>query len=233
MAHDWKVNGKQFYFDRRQLVILALAFSMTAPVILVFGVITGKTIAHRGIPTRAALVVKIPVDTFRVESDPEGEARPAENTGFENALAKGAADQESSLSAPELPGKTASAETTNLTLPVIDPAKTVGVKSVGEAASAAAVPEETSSQSEEGQPPDQIWTVQVKSSPDKAYVERWVDRLKSKGYDAFMTEADIKGQIWYRLRVGHFAGREEAESFQNTFESQEGLAGSFLLQQTK
>jgi cell division septation protein DedD len=75
---------------------------------------------------------------------------------------------------------------------------------------------------------EQVWTVQIKSSPDKKYADNWVNRLKTKGYDAFVAEGDVKGQTWYRVRVGHFAARHEAEELLAALETQEGLSGGFL-----
>jgi DedD protein len=76
--------------------------------------------------------------------------------------------------------------------------------------------------------PELVWTVQVKSSPDKKFADLWADRLKTKGYDAFVVSADIKGQTWYRVRVGHLAARQEAQALRSTLESQEGLSDAFL-----
>ncbi|MGH7826938.1 MAG: SPOR domain-containing protein [Candidatus Binatia bacterium] len=240
MAHDQKGNGKQFYFYRRQLVVLALAFAMTALITLFFGVITGKTVARRSIPERAAPVVKIPIDSLPAVLDSAPDAQPDKNAAFENASTKLAAAEHPDQDPPSEPkpqGKTAKAEITKLTLPVNGPTETVpgaaDAKSGEKAAFPPAAREERRSLPAKGESPDHVWTVQVKSSPEKTYVERWVDRLKSKGYDAFITAADIKGQTWYRLRVGHFGTRQEAETLRNALETKEGFRGTFLLQTTK
>ncbi|HEX2229648.1 MAG TPA: SPOR domain-containing protein [Candidatus Binatia bacterium] len=54
------------------------------------------------------------------------------------------------------------------------------------------------------------WSVQVNSFPDEKSASELIDRLKNKGYNAFVTEANVNGKIWYRVRVGRFASREEA-----------------------
>ena len=70
--------------------------------------------------------------------------------------------------------------------------------------------------------------MQIKSSPDKKFADTWANRLKAKGYDAFVVEGDLKGQTWYRVRVGRFAARKEAEELRAALEAKEGLSGGFL-----
>jgi cell division septation protein DedD len=57
-----------------------------------------------------------------------------------------------------------------------------------------------------------IYSVQVASSPDKEDSERLVRKYGEYGYQAYIMTADLgeKG-IWYRVRVGNLANREEAE----------------------
>ena len=38
------------------------------------------------------------------------------------------------------------------------------------------------------------------------------ETLKTKGYDGYVVEANVKGQTYYRVRVGRLPNREEAES---------------------
>ncbi|MGH7825215.1 MAG: SPOR domain-containing protein, partial [Candidatus Binatia bacterium] len=56
----------------------------------------------------------------------------------------------------------------------------------------------------------------------------WSDRLNSRGYSAFIVEANIKGQTWYRVRVGPFHNRQEAASWRKVLERKEGFKDSFL-----
>ena len=55
------------------------------------------------------------------------------------------------------------------------------------------------------------WYVQVNAFPDEKSGKISVDRLKNKGYKAYLTEARNNGKLWYRVRVGEFSSREEAE----------------------
>ena len=57
---------------------------------------------------------------------------------------------------------------------------------------------------------------QVSSWKNKAKAESEVRKLKAKGYNAFVVEANVpgKGGIWYRVRVGYFNSIDEAQSSQ-------------------
>ena len=72
------------------------------------------------------------------------------------------------------------------------------------------------------------WTVQVKAAPDKSSADVWAAMLKTKGYHTFIVAADIKGKTWYRVRVGPFDSRQEAETMRKILDSQEGFSDAFL-----
>jgi len=56
------------------------------------------------------------------------------------------------------------------------------------------------------------WSVQISAAPTKNVADKLVQHLKAKGYDGYVVEANVKGQTYYRVRVGRFPKREEAES---------------------
>lgn len=60
------------------------------------------------------------------------------------------------------------------------------------------------------------YVFQVSSWKNKAKAESEVRKLKSKGYDAFIVEANVpeRGGKWYRVRVGYFNSVEDAEAAQ-------------------
>ena len=53
-------------------------------------------------------------------------------------------------------------------------------------------------------------------------------RLKARGYDAFLAETDIKGRMWYRVRVGNFANQQQAELMEKKLRAKEGLRDAFV-----
>ncbi len=68
------------------------------------------------------------------------------------------------------------------------------------------------------------YSLQVGSYQQMADANSAVEKLKGKGYRAFLMIADIPDRgRWYRVRVGGFASREEAKKYQQQFESQETM----------
>jgi len=72
------------------------------------------------------------------------------------------------------------------------------------------------------------WSVQISAVPGKAVADTLMERLKAGGYDSYVVEAEVKGQTYYRVRVGRFAAREEAESVRQSLTSQEGYRDAYL-----
>jgi len=73
------------------------------------------------------------------------------------------------------------------------------------------------------------WTVQVRATLDRADATGVIKRLKALGYDAFVAEAEIKGKIWYRVRVGNFATQPQAETLQKQLRGEEGFRDAFIV----
>lgn len=55
------------------------------------------------------------------------------------------------------------------------------------------------------------FTIQVSSWTSTTDARRAVERLKGAGFDAYVVEAFVKGRTWYRVRVGRYATRGEAQ----------------------
>lgn len=76
----------------------------------------------------------------------------------------------------------------------------------------------------EGKLPIGRFTINVASFRERVRAERLMNELKGKGYKAFVAEAPIpqKG-TWYRVSVGHFPSREEAQAFGRAVKEKEGI----------
>lgn len=56
------------------------------------------------------------------------------------------------------------------------------------------------------------FTIQIRSSPNETDAKQFADSLKAAGFDAYVMRADLGAKgIWYRVRVGRFQSREEAQ----------------------
>jgi len=77
------------------------------------------------------------------------------------------------------------------------------------------------------------WTVQALATTDRDDAINWLDRLKSKGYDAYIINAEIKGLNWYRVRVGNLPSHQEAEELGLTLRTREGFSGAFITSRVK
>ncbi len=74
-----------------------------------------------------------------------------------------------------------------------------------------------------------VWAVQVSAFPDERISSNLVKRLASQGYDAYIVRANIKGQTWYRVRVGRLATREQAKELQETLKTNKDLTKAFIV----
>ncbi len=70
------------------------------------------------------------------------------------------------------------------------------------------------------------WVVQVFASKSAADAGIYRDKLSSKGYPSFITEADLgKKGIWYRVHLGPYADRAAASQAQAYAENKDKLKG--------
>jgi cell division septation protein DedD len=75
---------------------------------------------------------------------------------------------------------------------------------------------------------DAGWTVQVTATTDAATAEAIAARLRSRGYEAYAIKAPARGQLWYRVRVGRFATRAEAQQLEQRLKTVENLSAAFV-----
>jgi cell division septation protein DedD len=85
----------------------------------------------------------------------------------------------------------------------------------------------SSTENAQGKEAGTSWTVQVNAFPDANSAKIWVDRLKNKGYNAYVTEVRNQDKVWYRVRVGHYDTRSEAEKIEETLKTKENFTKAF------
>ena len=218
MAENRREKDKRFYFSRGQMVLLGGAFTLASVVIFFLGVFTGKGIEERRLVKTEESPVKIPVKPSSPAgaSVPQGGESKDEMT-FYNTLTKPKGAQPLAEQKPK--------ET--------KPAEKTAKAEVKESKSQA---KESKPQTKEAPPAEGAeakasgkgWTVQVNAFPDERSAKTWVDRLKNKGYNAYVTEVSVKGKTWYRVRVGQYSTREEAKKVEEVLKTKENYTKAFI-----
>jgi len=68
------------------------------------------------------------------------------------------------------------------------------------------------------------FTLQVSSFQEQPEARALVEKLRARGYNPYTIVSNVPGRgRWYRVRVGKFASRQAAETFQRRFERKETL----------
>jgi len=217
MAENRREKDKRYYFSRGQMVLLGGAFALASVIIFFLGVFTGKGIEERRIVKMEEPPVKIPIKPA-ASGGPGGQGGAAkEEMTFYNTLTK---PTEAEPSAEQKPKESKPAEKT------AKPESKESKPQTKEAPPAPkpAPPVETAESKESGKG----WTVQVNAFPDEKSAKTWVDRLKNKGYNAYVAEANAKGKIWYRVRVGQYNTREEAKKVEEALKTKENYTKAFI-----
>ena len=241
MVENRREKDKRFYFSRGQMVLLGGGFALASVVIFFLGVFTGKGIEERRIVKMEDPPVKIPIKPatprgpggqggttkeemtfYNTLTKPTGAEPSAEPKPKETKAAEKIAKPESKESKPQAKeNKTQTKEASPTPKPVEKKAEKTPSP---EAAPKSASPVETAESKENGKG----WTIQVNAFPDERSAKIWVDRLKNKGYNAYVTEVNIKGKIWYRVRVGQYGTREEAKKVEEVLKTKENYTKSFI-----
>lgn len=77
-------------------------------------------------------------------------------------------------------------------------------------------------------PGNELWSIQVGSYADENKAQALAKSLASKGYDAYVVNAQVKGRSWHWVRVGRLATETETRKLQQTLKAAEGLKQSFI-----
>jgi cell division septation protein DedD len=76
--------------------------------------------------------------------------------------------------------------------------------------------------------PANAWSVQAMATTDKPLAHDWLQKLKTKGYEAFVIDAEINGNTWHRLRIGTFDTRQDAENLRAALIAKEGFHDAYV-----
>ena len=214
----------RYYFKRAQGVALMALFAGSMAASFYLGMLTGENLQRQANLDSEKTLARMPVmpsPAEHVQVDPDERGVAANDvsgdlsvhipgwmpTSMETAIDTTAADKPVPSSMPGSPAGGAAAQHAGSTL-ARSPSITTAPGSV-----------------EAGKK----WSVQISAAPARQVADALAEQLKSVGYDGYVVQAEVKGQTYYRVRVGHFAAQEEAESLRQSLARQERYPDAFLV----
>ena len=239
MAENRKEKDKRFYFSRGQMVLLGGAFTVATVIIFFLGVFTGKGIEERRIVKTEEPPVKFPVKPSLPAADGGQGGTTKDEMTFYNTLTKPSAAPPAEEKPKEIKqlqkvakteakdSKPQTKESKPQTKEEAPPLRLVEKKAEKSPPPATAPKTAQTAETVEGKEAGKGWTVQVNAFPDEKSAKTWVDRLKNKGYNAYVVAVNIKGKTWYRVRVGQYDTREQAKKAEEVLKSKENYIKAF------
>ena len=73
------------------------------------------------------------------------------------------------------------------------------------------------------------WSVQISAAPAQEIADTLMQRLKADGYVGYVVPAEVNGESYFRVRVGPFDKREEAESARQSLAQQASYRDAYLI----
>lgn len=208
-----------------QVLTLTLGFLVASLLIFVFGIWVGKDLVERRL-AQEERVVRKPADRTEL-----AEVKAPEHAADVDVAGVGTPQAPAVLSAP--PTVTAlrlmAPPTATKSGVTASPARPLAVATATTRPRPTATAPRSGTSAEEWA--DAGWTVQVYATTDPNQATALARRLLSKGYDAYTLQAPMRGQTWYRVRVGRFSSRDRAREMELKLKQQEGLEAAYVTAQ--
>jgi cell division protein FtsN len=226
MAENRRGKENRFYFSRGQMVLLGAAFSVTALIIFVLGIFVGKGIESRKLVKKEEPLVKIPIKPGVQESSatpPPVKDEITYNNSLPRTAAASSVEKAKATKQAEPSPKGETKENAASDAPAAKASDKKAEKSAPAEQAKKPEPADSVNQKDHGK----VWRAQVNAFPDERSAKQIVDRLKNKGYNAYATEVQNRGKTWYRVSVGKYNSREEADKMVETLRSKENYPKAF------
>ena len=232
MAENRRGKENRFYFSRGQMVLLGAACVCASLVIFLLGIFVGKGIETRKLQQKEEPLVRIPVKPSAQPASPAQIAPPKNEITFNESPPKSAvgvgvaADKPQAVKTAEKVVKT---ETKTEIASKIDTAAATSIEKKADKSAPAAVTTKKTETVDSTLPNDaeKVWRAQVNAFPDERSAKQIVDRLKNKGYNAYVTEVQNRGKSWFRVNVGKYNSREEADKVVEALKTKENFPKAF------
>ncbi|MCH7911565.1 MAG: SPOR domain-containing protein [Deltaproteobacteria bacterium] len=213
MAENRRASDRGlFYFSRGQLGILAVGFTFTSAIIFFLGIYVGKEIEERKLRGKEEPIAKVPIrPPTRGSSFATGAPVEEEMTFYDtltqnspsvgaSAPVKGKGNRPGEK-APKAKDAMAKLSPEGKTPPLSKKAKRRSVPRI--------------------QREGPVWSVQIKAFKRQKDAISLTNKLKSKGYDAYVVSTKKNGPRWYRVRVGRMDNQGQARRMLETLQKKE------------
>jgi len=185
-----------------QVFVLIFGFLITSALIFLFGIWVGRDVTERRLAQEERVVrLSVPVQPTAKEEEKGQEV----DVAFYQSLKEKAYQRLQETAAAESPTPARKAQFSTPTAPprrVAEKTKAVATP----AGLAKAKPPEPPRAGDEWA--DAGWTVQVNATTNPQQATDLARNLRAKGYDAYTVQAPMRGQTWYRVRVGRFGNHD-------------------------
>ena len=224
MAENRRGKDSRYYLSRGQMIILGGTFTLASIVVFLIGMMVGKELEERKILKKDEPLVRIPVKPAGAAA---GAAAKNDEITFYDTLAKSRnaqAQAEQPIKDVKPSEKIARAEVKE-TKAVAKPDTQLAKLTESKADKPEPVAESAKSESIDAE--GKVWRAQVDAFPDERSAKLLVDRLKNKGYNAYVNEVEFRGKPWFRVSVGKYGSRGEADKIVGALKDKENYAKAF------
>jgi cell division septation protein DedD len=208
----------RYYFESAQGAALIALFAVCMAASFYLGILTGEEISQPADSAKSSAGMAAPAQNVMVDLN-EQEVPATEMAGnlsvdipgwmptnLDAAVSTATSDPAASLWVPSRPAGGASAQQAGSTVAGSSPL----VLATADA--------KTSKK----------WSVQISAAPGRDVADTLAEQLKSEGYQSYVVQAQVKGQTFYRVRVGPLDAQEQAESLRQSLARQKEYHDAFL-----
>jgi len=204
---------REIQLNGKQLVFMFMTATVAAVVIFLCGVMVGRGVNT----TRASAVAAV---TTEPTVDPTSTTQPSQTSSTDASSAEPVSSQEDlkeltyakRLEAPEPPPE-----------PAVEPVVATPAPAIAEQPKVEHPPvvAATTKDVDPGEPKGNGFVVQVASLKSRGEADAIAKRLSSKGFPSFVTTPGSSGPKVFRVRVGKYPDRREAETVARKLEKEE------------
>ena len=209
--------------DGRQIFYLFFGGAVLASLVFVLGVMVGRRVEARAhVDSQPATSAALDPLAALDELARRPVAMAEEDLAFPTALAGGAqqplgeVDRVLASTAPVAAARPASA-----TSPVSAPSAKPDNAGAKPARAEVTEPEHTEQRADKKQ--EARFTLQLSSFQDRAEANAFFEKLRQTGQDPYVTESQVDGQTWYRVRLGRYPSYDAAIEAKTDFEKRQHI----------